>query len=124
MKSWSALMRQAAVLCGLLAVALGVVLMAVKYQVQALEEELAALNGQIARERQAIQVLKAEFSYLTEPDRLRRLASGHLGLAPIEPRQLATLATMEVPAPATESPAPGMPGAQPHRPAAVLGVTR
>ena len=46
-------------------------------------------------------VLQAEFSLLAEPERLRRLASAHLGLVPVEPAQLGTFATLdEVIAPA------------------------
>ena len=97
MSAWSNLMRQAAVLCGLLTVALAVVLMAIKYQVQAYEEELVHLNDRIVQEKQTIQILKAEFSYLTEPDRLRGLATQHLGLVPIEPAQLATFAVLDEP---------------------------
>lgn len=97
MSAWSNLMRQAAVLCGLLTVALAVVLMSIKYQVQAYEEELVHLNDRIAQEKQTIQILKAEFSYLTEPDRLRGLATQHLGLVPIEPAQLATFAGFDDP---------------------------
>ncbi len=97
MSAWSNLMRQAAVLCGLLTVALAVVLMAIKYQVQAYEEELVHLNDRIVQEKQTIQILKAEFSYLTEPDRLRGLATQHLGLVPIEPVQLATFAVFDEP---------------------------
>ncbi|MDS4012380.1 MAG: hypothetical protein RKK15_13380 [Defluviicoccus sp.] len=97
MSAWSNLMRQAAVLCGLLTVALAVVLMAIKYQVQAYEEELAHLNERIVQEKQTIQILKAEFSYRTEPDRLRGLATQHLGLVPIEPAQLATFAGLDDP---------------------------
>ncbi|HRW60942.1 MAG: hypothetical protein KF815_14570 [Rhodospirillales bacterium] len=97
MSAWSNLMRQAAVLCGLLTVALAVVLMAIKYQVQAYEEELAHLNDRIVQEKQTIQILKAEFSYRTEPDRLRGLATQYLGLVPIEPAQLATFAGLDDP---------------------------
>ncbi len=97
MSAWSNLMRQAAVLCGLLTVALAVVLMSIKYQVQAYEEELVHLNDRIVQEKQTIQILKAEFSYLTEPDRLRGLATQHLGLVPIEPAQLATFAGFDDP---------------------------
>lgn len=97
MSAWSTLMRQAAILCGLLTVALAVVLMAIKYQVQAYEEQLTLLNDRIVQEKQTIQILKAEFSYLTEPDRLRGLATHHLGLVPIEPAQLATFAGLDDP---------------------------
>lgn len=95
MNSWSTFFRQATLLCCLVVAALAVVLMAVKHQVQRLEEDLVALNQKIATERQAIHVLHAEFSFLAEPERLRRLAAAHLGLAPIEPGQLGTFAIID-----------------------------
>lgn len=95
----STLLRQATALCALLAVALAVVLMAVKQQVRALEDELNGLHQRIAFERQSLQVLTAEFNFFTEPERLKRLAGVHLGLVPIEPRQLAGFAILDEPPP-------------------------
>ena len=85
MTGWSTFVRQATVLCMLLAVALGVVLLTVTHQVQGLEEELGSLRHGVAAEQQKMHVLQAEFSLLVEPERLRRLASAHLGLMPVEP---------------------------------------
>lgn len=53
-----------------------------KYDVIALEDELAALNGELVDERQATRVLRAEWSYLNRPDRLQELAGRYLALAP------------------------------------------
>ena len=95
MSGWSTLVRQATVLCFLLAVALAVVMLAVAHQAQSLEEDLSALRKGIAAEKQKMHVLQAELSYLAEPERLRRLASAHLGLMPIEPDQLGSFDTLE-----------------------------
>jgi cell division protein FtsL len=95
MSGWSVFIRQTTATCLLLAVALAVILLTIKHQVRALNEELGSLNRQIVRERESIQVLQAEFAYLAQPERLRRLAVGHLGLAPSEPRQLATFASLD-----------------------------
>ena len=95
MTGWSTFVRQATVLCMLLAVALGVVLLTVTHQVQGLEEELGSLRHGVAAEQQKMHVLQAEFSLLVEPERLRRLASAHLGLMPVEPVQLGTFATLD-----------------------------
>lgn len=134
MKSSSTLLRQATLLCGILAVALAVVLMAVKQQVRTLEKELGTLNDRIASERRQVQVLTAEFNSFTDPERLKRLSTQHLGLVPLEPRQFATFATLD--ARATEEPAAGTaPGPVPrvrtaprlpagHRSTAALGTTR
>jgi cell division protein FtsL len=95
MNAWSLFVRQATVLCLLLAIALAVVLLTVTHRVQGLEEELGSLRTGITAEQQKIHVLQAEFSFLAEPERLRRLASAHLGLVPIEPGQLVTFATLD-----------------------------
>lgn len=95
MTGWSTFVRQATVVCMLLAVALGVVLLTVTHQAQSLEEELGSLRSGIVGEQQKIHVLQAEFSLLAEPERLRKLASAHLGLVPVEPSQLGTFATLD-----------------------------
>jgi cell division protein FtsL len=83
-------MRQTTMLFILIAGALSLALFSVKYQVQDLEEELANLNHSIKAERQAIRVLKAEWSHLNNPERLRGLAKRHLGLDAVMPAQMQT----------------------------------
>ena len=95
MSGWSTFVRQTTALCLLLAVALAVVMLTVAHQVQRLEEEMGSLRREIGREQQKIHILHAEFSFLAEPERLRRLAARHLGLVPIEPGQLASFATID-----------------------------
>jgi cell division protein FtsL len=95
MNGWSIFVRQATALCLLLAVALAVVMLTVAHQVQGLEEELGSLQRHISAEQQKMHVLQAEFTYLAEPERLRRLASAHLGLTPVEPGQLGSFATLD-----------------------------
>ncbi len=99
MNGWSSFTRQATALCMVLAIALAVLLMAVKFQVQRLERELSRLQRQTIAERQAVHVLTAEFSYLIDPDRLRRLATQHLGLVPVKPEQLGSFAVLDEPLP-------------------------
>ena len=94
MNGWSMFVRQTTILCLLLAVGLAVVLLTLKHEVQQLSDDLHKLNRDLVTEQQNIQVLKAEFAYLTQPDRLRGLAQ-QLGLAPVEPRQLATFASLD-----------------------------
>lgn len=60
----------------------------VNYTTQDSMNRVASLHAQIAREREALSVLRAEWAYLNAPDRLRRLADAHfeeLGLIPISP---------------------------------------
>lgn len=95
MNGWSALMRRTTVFTFLLVVTLAAAVMVIKHRVQRLDDELAQLERQIAAERQAVHVLTAEFSYLIKPERLRRLAVQHLGLAPVKPEQLGDFATLD-----------------------------
>lgn len=74
------------------AVAAGIGLYHAKYRVMALESELAQVQRHIQRDREAIHVLKAEWSFLNEPDRLAELARRHLEMVPIAGSQLATIA--------------------------------
>jgi hypothetical protein len=60
----------------------------VKQEVLGLEEQVARLDDEIARDREAIRVLHAEWAYLINPDRLAQLAARHLGLKPPHPGQI------------------------------------
>ena len=84
------MIRPAMVLIVLLAVSLSLTLFMVKYQVQDLEEELVGLNRAITEDRQAIHVLKAEWSHLNEPSRLKKLSERYLGLGPVATDQVGT----------------------------------
>lgn len=74
-----------------LAGAVGVGLFSVKHEVKDQEHRLTALNRDIQREQEAIHVLKAEWSYLNDPARLRALSEKHLGMRPVGPTQVASL---------------------------------
>jgi len=77
------MIRRTTFLSAALAASMGVALFVVKYQVQNLEDQLTAIDHQIVSERQTIHVLKAEWSHLNEPGRLRRLAVRYLDLVPL-----------------------------------------
>lgn len=85
------MIRHTTVLFLLVAGALSVALFSIKYKVQDLEQELALLNKSIYQERQSIHVLKAEWSFLNNPERLGGLAQRHLHMGPVLPAQLARL---------------------------------
>jgi cell division protein FtsL len=72
-------------------VALACVIYQVKYETRALDIEIASLNKKIEEERDAIAVLRAEWSLLNRPERIERLAKKHLKLAPAKPVQLVTV---------------------------------
>lgn len=65
-----------------------------KYAVQARETELAALNRELLASKEAVQVLRAEWSYLSRPDRIAALAARHLALAPMTPDQVGALSML------------------------------
>ncbi len=81
-------MRQSTLALMLLTVAIGVGLFLVKYRVQSLEDQLQILNRGIAGDREKIHVLKAEWSYFNEPERLRTLAGRHLDMMPVQSGQV------------------------------------
>lgn len=68
----------------------------VKFAVQELEARLTGTNRQIQQDEDALRVLKAEWSYLNEPDRLADLNLRHLGLAPVSAGQMVGLADLPI----------------------------
>ena len=59
-----------------------------KNKVQTLENELIALNRGIQEDIKTIHVLKAEWSHLNSPSRLRTLAKKHINLNPVQAEQI------------------------------------
>ncbi len=99
------MIRPAMILIVLLAGSIGLTVFVVKVQVQDMEDQLAEFNRTVTEDRQAVHVLKAEWSYLNEPARLRALAERYLDLRAIETRQVGTAAEWfpEIPEPSPES---------------------
>jgi cell division protein FtsL len=54
-----------------------------KYRVQAQEQELTRVDRQIQHDRDEVQLLRAEWAHLNDPNRLSDLARRHLDLAPV-----------------------------------------
>jgi cell division protein FtsL len=75
-----------------------------KYRVQAQEQELTKLDRQIQRDRDDIQVLRAEWAHLNDPSRLADLARRHLDLAPVAGVQMVGFEMLPA-RPAPDSPA-------------------
>lgn len=63
-------------------------LFTVKYKVQNLAREIKTLNKQIVTEKQNLHVLKAEYTYLSNPKRIKSLADVHLKLKPVKSTQV------------------------------------
>ncbi len=73
-----------------------------KYQVIVQEEKLASLQHEIIKNQRTIHVLKAEWSHLNDPERIRTLIEAHTKLAVVKSTQIIQLedvALKELPAP-------------------------
>ncbi|TAN71305.1 MAG: energy transducer TonB, partial [Magnetospirillum sp.] len=79
------------ILWSCLAACIGVGLFFVKHEVKDQERHLNALTAEIQRNQETIHILRAEWSYLNDPARLRALSEKHLGMHPVLPAQVATL---------------------------------
>lgn len=88
------MIRPGTVLWLLLVIAVGYAMFQVKYEVMQQEDTLARINKDIADTRDQIRVLDAEWNYLTQPNRVKRLASRYLDLSPISSAQITELRTI------------------------------
>lgn len=90
-----------------LCLALGFGLFKVKYEVQALDSDLRAINRQIAADQARIHELNVSWSYLTQPARLKELSQHHLKLQPLTASQFGSFDTLplkdDAPAPAPDA---------------------
>lgn len=59
-----------------------------KNQVQSLEKELQRINSNIQDDIKTIHVLKAEWSHLNSPARLKQLVDKHISLNPVKAEQI------------------------------------
>jgi len=92
--------------------ATGFAMFGVKYQVQALEDELARTNRATATEEHELRVLEAEWAYLTRPATLEAMNRQFLSLSPIATKQLHATAT-DIPLRPPPSPAESAPAEPP-----------
>ena len=113
------ILRPATLISFALALGLGFGLFKVKYAVQAEEQQLVTIEDQIVTDQDAVHVLKAEWNQETQPDQLGAMAQRHLALAPVQPAQLVTYASLplRVPLPVAAPPVP-----VPSTPAAVASL--
>lgn len=66
----------------------------IKNRVIGLEKELNGIKAQIQTDQKAIHVLKAEWAYLSNPDRLRALGQRHAGMKQIEGNRIITISAL------------------------------
>lgn len=72
-----------------------------KHETRALEARAGELSREIAEETRALAVLRAEWTYLTRPDRLEKIAQEQMGLEPVKAEQIKTFAEVTSPKGAT-----------------------
>jgi hypothetical protein len=70
---------------------LGIALFHIKYQVMKIENMLSSTHKELFRTEEAIHLLHAEWAYLNDPKRLKRLASKHLKMNETTPLQMVSL---------------------------------
>ncbi len=109
-------------------VASAVYVYSVKYQTIYASEQIVKTRHLIAKERDEINRLHAEYAFLTRPDRLQDLADKLLDMQPLSLRQIATAADLPEPAPKIDSigrklEALGLPGASATPNPGVTGAT-
>ncbi len=100
------MIRTSTVLWSAAVIVVGYAMFQVKYEVQKQEETLARTNRQIGESREAIRVLNAEWSFLTQPARLSDLSRRYLTLAPIGIAQIGNLDTIPMRDAAPPAPVP------------------
>lgn len=71
-----------------LVLAVAIALFMLKYEVQGLEDDLAERQAEIEHHAKAIHVLKAEWTFLNDPERLKRLSKKYLDLGPVSPDRI------------------------------------
>lgn len=76
-------------------VAMGYGVYKVKYEVRALKVRASQVQAEIDREKESVEVLQAEWAYLTRPTRLQELADRHLHLGPVKPQQVLALGELD-----------------------------
>ena len=66
----------------------------IKNCVADLEKELGQINSKINEDVKSIHILKAEWSHLNNPERLRNLAAKHIALEPVKAEQIVSYALL------------------------------
>ena len=100
------MIRPLTCICMLLAAGSGLYLYQTKHRAQLLDREIARTYKQIDTTRERIGALKSEWAVLTETERLAELATQHLALKTLDPKQFVAMADL-----GSRLPAPLPPGA-------------
>jgi len=81
-------MKHSTIFLILMAAAISVALFVVKYRVQDLEAQFKDVNRQISTSEEDLHVLRAEWSHLNQPHRLRQLAGQYLEIGPLDAKRV------------------------------------
>ncbi len=77
-------MKRNTIIVGTLAIGLSIfALFQVKYKVYNLKRDLTEINNQLAADKDAVRVLKAEWAYLNKPERVAQLSNKYLKMESI-----------------------------------------
>ena len=68
-----------------------------KHETRQLEARAAALSRDISDQTRALAVLRAEWTYLTRPERLEKIAQERMGLEPVSADQIKSFAEIAGP---------------------------
>ncbi|MBT3808707.1 MAG: hypothetical protein HOL07_09360 [Rhodospirillaceae bacterium] len=117
------MIRPTSLILMVLAAAAGGALFQIAFEVSELDDELAQLNTDIRTDRDAIHVLRAEWSFLNQPARLEELTRRHLDLLPVSGAQIAGTGAVPV-LPQDELPTTGSNIAGVVTPAAIPAAAR
>jgi cell division protein FtsL len=78
----------------------GFILYNLEHQTRQAERDISRLNAAIKDEQESIKLLEAEWSNLTRPERLQKLAEEHLQMKPVSQLQLIEESELAVRVPA------------------------
>lgn len=69
----------------------------IKYRAEIADRRVQTITHQIASEQESIRVLRAEWSYLNQPERLQELAQRYTKLEPLQAAQIGTFSDVPMP---------------------------
>ena len=90
------MLKPAVFISTLLTAVLAFAVFQVENKVQTLRTELKDIHSQLQNDREEIHVLRAEWSYLNQPERLQDMASRYLDSKSVSHQQVKTVHTIPV----------------------------
>lgn len=111
------------IMSALAASVVGIGLFFVKHEVKEQESRLSELNQEIQTNQEAIHVLRAEWSFLNDPSRLKQLSEKYLEMKVMGPAQVTTLQALRAD-PTPSSAVAAAPRPPMARPAPTLAESR